>query len=729
MKPVKIASWLFGTACLTAAAGAAYVYYKVDMRDLPVIGREQTAALPSGNQPSDLQHRIPSTSSPLRPAPSATESAAPEQTAMLSRPTKPAFPMPRASVAQLQQGLSALAGKRIDEARIARDALPAKSLDRHILAWAIALNGGSAIPASEIAWTLQNLPNWPANAVLRRNGERAAWREQAGADVVRAISGEEPLTLEGAVILARAHLAKGDTAAAKAVLAPLWRSTTSEITNDAAVATEFATVLTREDHRARMEAMFYAERSDAGLRMADLAGAKDLARAWTAVLKRTKDAGKLVNAVPAAQRDASHIFLQARLARQGNRPEEAAAHLLKGPSDKADMVDPDAWWTEKRLVARRLLDDKPALAYKLSVGNTAASPANAAEAEFHAGWIALRFLKKPKDAAGHFAQIAKIGESPITLSRAYYWMGRAADATKDGKAQAHYVKAASYGTTFYGQLAAAKVGNGTLVLKEPVPSPDDVNEFASREAVAAIDRLNQAGYPQYAARLYTDLAQQITSPGELSLLASKASTANNHFLALRIGKLGMQRGVDVGALSHPIGAIPDTAQIDGAGKALAYAIARQESEFNVGAVSHAGARGLLQLMPATAKNVSQKIGLPFEEAKLTTDPAYNATLGAEELKRQLQRYGGSYVLTFIAYNAGPGRADQWIKRYGDPRGKSVEEVVDWIERVPFSETRSYIQRVLENYEVYKMRISGNADIEADLTSGRVVAQSESTSGG
>ena len=171
-------------------------------------------------------------------------------------------------------------------------------------------------------------------------------------------------------------------------------------------------------------------------------------------------------------------------------------------------------------------------------------------------------------------------------------------------------------------------------------------------------------------------------------------------------------------MSHPIGVIPDSANISGSGKALAYAIARQESEFNVSAVSRAGALGLLQLMPGTAEQLAKKAGMAFSQAKLTTDAGYNATLGATFLGQQLDRYNGSYVLTFAGYNAGPRRADQWVARYGDPRGKEIDEIVDWIERIPYSETRSYIQRVMENYEVYKMRISGQFDIVGDLVDGR-----------
>ena len=210
----------------------------------------------------------------------------------------------------------------------------------------------------------------------------------------------------------------------------------------------------------------------------------------------------------------------------------------------------------------------------------------------------------------------------------------------------------------------------------------------------------------------------MVSPGELALLAGMAEKQGNHFLALRVGKIAAGRGLSIGALSHPVGVIPASANISGAGIALAYAIARQESEFNVGAVSGAGARGLLQLLPGTAESVARKAGMTYSKSRLTTDAGYNATLGAAFLGEQLGRFDGSYVLTFVGYNAGPRRAQQWVQRYGDPRGKDLDTVVDWIERIPFTETRSYVQRVMENYEVYKMRLSGKSDIAHDLVNGR-----------
>ena len=218
--------------------------------------------------------------------------------------------------------------------------------------------------------------------------------------------------------------------------------------------------------------------------------------------------------------------------------------------------------------------------------------------------------------------------------------------------------------------------------------------------------------------IYLALADQLQSPGELAILTAKAEQAGDHHLSLQIGKIAYGRGIDVAALAFPVGVIPANANISGSGKALAYAIARQESAFNPAAVSAANARGLLQLLPGTAQAVAKRHAITYSKEKLTADAGYNATLGAHYLGEQIEAFGGSYILTFIAYNAGPKRVPEWIGRYGDPRGKPVDEIVDWIERIPFPETRNYVQRVMENYEVYKARLGQTPDIERDLIGGR-----------
>ncbi len=643
-------------------------------------------------------------------------------TAIVNRPGEMLLPRPASlgDISPLKTGLDALSAREIARALSLRDALPQDSLDRHILSWAIALRGGALVPSAEISATARALSDWPATDALRRNAERALLRENpAPAQVVATFQGKAPQTMEGIIILTRAQVALGNPETARAVLLPFWRTAKLSPQEEAAILKEFGALVSAADHRFRMERMLHADRVASALSIAKLAGAEALAAAWSAVIKNDGNAGKLLDAVPAEQRSAGYFFARAKYLRKGNNIEEAAAVMLQAPTNRGALADADAWWIERRALSRELMDRGDVqTAYRIAAEHSAETASNAVDAEFHAGWYALRGLDDAAKAAEHFSRIAILAEGAISRARAYYWLGRAAEAGGPGDAKAYFERAAEFGTTFYGQLAAERIGRSTVEVGSPMPTEADRRDFDQREAVQAIKRLEEAGYASLADTLCQDLAAQLTSPGELALLALTAEQRDNHFLALKVGKIAASRGIEIGALSHPIGAIPATADVSGAGEALAYAIARQESEFKVSAVSGAGARGLLQLLPATAKEAAKKAGLPFSATRLTTDAGYNASLGATFLGEQLSRFDGSYVLTFAGYNAGPRRAREWINRYGDPRGKDVDTVVDWIERIPFSETRSYVQRVMENFQVYKMRFSGNFDIVGDLTTGR-----------
>ncbi|MDZ5696234.1 lytic transglycosylase domain-containing protein [Chelativorans sp. M5D2P16] len=624
------------------------------------------------------------------------------------------------SLALLKSGLDAVSNGDIDAALRARDALEDGSLDRHIMAWAIALSGSAAVGSAEIAKTTHMLAGWPGMARLRANSERALYREKPPpGDVLAAFSEADPTTFEGTVALARAHVARGEVEAARDLLSPFWRTEKLEARNESTFLKEFGHLLPASVHRHRMERMLYEDRVRSAERVAGLAGGAALTKAWAAVIRNESDAGKLLDAVPEDQRSAGYLFAKARFLRRSGKFQEAAEAMLSAPEDPETLIDPDEWWFERRVLSRELLDvGEPETAYRIAASHAGGSPVSRADAAFHAGWYALRGLDDPARAAAHFADIAEVAEGPISRARAFYWLGRAAEAGGPGEAGDHYERAAAHGTAFYGQLAAAKLGSRTIATDQSEPSFRERARFASREAVQAIRRLEQAGHEWRAHILYRDLAEALPSTGELTLLAAMAERRGNHYMALRVGKIAAARGLEIGTLAHPVGAIPATATISAAGKALAYAIARQESEFNVGAVSGAGARGLLQLMPATAREMAKKSGLPYSAPRLTSDAAYNATLGAAYLGEQLARFDGSYILTFIGYNAGPSRARQWVARYGDPRDRPIEEVVDWIERIPFTETRHYVQRVMENYQFYKMRLTGNMEIEKDLTRGR-----------
>jgi soluble lytic murein transglycosylase len=624
-------------------------------------------------------------------------------------------------VSDLKSGLDALSSRDAARAIAIRNGLAADSLDRHILTWAIAVSGMKEVPSSEIATAQRELKGWPGVAVFRSNSERALLRENPPAAQVLASFGKsQPETAEGAIILSRALMATGKASEAAANIRRIWLREGMDTDLEDQVLSEFSSLLTSADHKARMDYLMYRNRISQAKRFGDLGRAQSLYKAWAAVLQRSSNAPSLLSAVDKSwTSDPAYLFARVEYLRSQQKYPEAAKLLEQMPQDKAKLVNPGEWWNEQRIIARGLTDlGDFRQAYRIVANHAATSPTDVADAEFHAGWYALRALNDPKTAEKHFQKLLDTSNRPLSASRAYYWLGRAAEAGAPGNARDYFARAANHPGTFYGQLAAARIGVKTLNVTYPTPSNTDRQVFASREAVRAIDRLEAAGYNWRADSLYRALSQQLDSAGELAILAARAERNGNHQVSLQIGKTAFSRGIDAAALAYPLGVIPDSANIAGSGKALAYAIARQESAFNPAAISPANARGLLQLLPGTAKGVANRHGLTFTPAKLTSDAGYNATLGAHYLGEQIDAFGGSYILTFIAYNAGPKRVPEWITRYGDPRGKPIDEVVDWIERIPFPETRNYVQRVMENYQVYKTRLGQKSDIVYDLRNGR-----------
>ena len=619
----------------------------------------------------------------------------------------------------LKGGLDALQDGNGARALGIRKGMRPGSLDRKILAWAIAISGSKTVTSSEIASIARDLPGWPAKGAMRNNAERALARESISSkDLINAYAGRMPTTTEGAIDLAEAYLEVGDKKAANRIVAPLWREKTLDRKLENEILSRIGSVLTLADHRFRMHQLFYRDRVRAGLRLGGKAEQASLAKARAAAVRNNANATKLLAAVaPSSKQDTGYLFAQIEHARRSEKYTRAAKLLMSAPRSPSKLVDPDEWWVEQRIVSRHMLESGDArTAYKIAAEHSAASPAKIIEAEFHAGWYALRFLKNPSRARVHFAKILALAKRPISKSRGHYWMGRASSGTS---AREHFQLAARHSGTFYGQLAAAKLGQKHLKLIRPKPSPADRSNYQARELVRAIKRLEEVGHGWRAGPIYRHLARTLNSAGELAILAHDAERKGNHTLALQIGKLAYGRGIDVATLSWPIGAIPRASRMADTGLALAYAIARQESAFDKAAISPANARGLLQLLPSTAKAVARRNGIGFSRKRLTRDASYNATLGAAYLSEQLSSFDKSYILTFAAYNAGPNRVREWIERFGDPRGRTLEEVVDWIEQIPFTETRHYVQRVMENYQVYRSRISGSPlNIENDLTRGR-----------
>lgn len=581
----------------------------------------------------------------------------------------------------------------------------------HAMVEWFAIRSGLTMSLDRMLAFQKDYPDWPVTSQIRRRSEDALLAERRPPSQVRAFFAKQPPgTAAGRIALASALKAEGMEQEANEKIRHIWREDTFGPDVERRVLDRFPDVLAKADHRFRMERLLLKENWGGAQRAAGYAG-KDhelLVKARMAVFQGKKKAEKAFAAVPASLRsDPSYLFSKALLRRRSNNLVEAAAIIMQAPRDPELRVDGDEWWAEQRLITRALLDkENPKTAYEVASHHAAESPVQQIEAEFHAGWIALRFLNEPATASKHFATVAKTASTPISISRVAYWQGRAAEAAGQGQdARIFYERAADQPTTYYGQLAQAKMGQPISLRKVDPLSEEERKAFDALIPVQAVKLLQQIGEHDLALGLYSDLAQSLSDPGQLDALASLATSQQNPRAVLSIGKMALQRGFPLDQHAYPLAAIPDFEPVgDEVEPAMVYAIARQESAFNPRAISSAGARGLMQLMPATAKRTAQRFGVGFDLKRLIEDPSYNAKIGSAHLGELMEDWKGSYILAFASYNAGGGNVIKWIRSYGDPRKPEVDEV-DWVERIPFYETRNYVQRVLENLRVYRQRLN------------------------
>jgi soluble lytic murein transglycosylase len=447
-----------------------------------------------------------------------------------------------------------------------------------------------------------------------------------------------------------------------------------------------------------------------------------LAKARIASYHKASNARAMLDAVPQDLRnDAGYIFSRIQLLRREEKFAEAAQLMMSAPKDPGRLHNLDEWWIERRLLARKMIDvGEHRTAYLIA--RDAALPSRdiyKTEQEFTAGWIALRFLNEPAIAAQHFARIGVGSANPTALARAGYWQGRAAEAAgRSQEARSAFAAAAEQSTSYYGQLARAKLGLPQIELNG---APSARGRAVERlEVVRAVQLLYELGEGEIAIPILGDMGENGDADALAGLgeLAARQGDARGMLL---MGKGALNRGLPFDFYAYPVNGIPPFKSIGpDVEQSIIYAIARQESAFNPAVVSPAQAYGLMQVTPDAGRYVCKKYGANFDLTRLKTDPVYNAALGAAELGGLIDDYRGSYILTFAAYNAGRGSVKKWIDRYGDPRDPKVD-AVDWVELIPFSETRNYVQRIMENLQVYRARFGGGTrlQIEADLHRGNV----------
>ena len=569
-------------------------------------------------------------------------------------------------------------------------------------------------------------PSWPSQSFLRRRLEAALWDDHREDAVVWSwFESESPLSAKGRIALARAMLARGDKTNAERLVREAWRNDPMSEDTESAALDQFGALLTPGDHKARMDLLLYGSEHEAAMRAAKRLGAGyvALAKARIASYKKASNTRALLEAVPhELHGDPGYIFSKIQLLRREEKFTEAAQLMLGAPKDPARLYNLDEWWTERRLLARKMIDTgENRTAYLIA--RDAALPTRdiyKTEQEFTAGWIALRFLTDPALATQHFAKIGIGSVNPTTLARAGYWQGRAAEALgRSQEARAAYAAAAAQSTSYYGQLARAKLGMAQLELNEPPAAK--ARGVERLEIVRAVQLLFDLDERDIAVPIFADMGENGDPDAMVGLgeLASRDGYARGMLL---VGKAALNRGLPFDFYGYPVTGIPPYRAIGPeVERSVIFSIARQESAFNPGDVSPAQAYGLMQVTPDAGRYVCKRAGVSFDLTRMKTDPVYNVALGAAELGGLLEDYRGSYIMTFAAYNAGRGSVKKWIDRYGDPRDPKVD-AVDWVELIPFSETRNYVQRIMENLQVYRARFGGGTrlQIEADLHRGASV---------
>ena len=585
-------------------------------------------------------------------------------------------------------------------------------LARKIVSWYVLFQGGFGTEFEAINEFIRRNPDWPRSTRLMSRAEEAL-DTYANADfIIDWFGTREPITELGFEKLAGALLRAGRTKEGIALVRRAW------FDGDFSFYKKFRKYLTLADNRLRADRLLWDGKYWPSQRMIYRVDAKyaKLIQARSSLRHMRGNVDYLVSQVPKnLQNDPGLIYERLRWRRKKGL--DSALNLFHGLPEGVPY--PYRWWDERAIIARDLLQKGHiSEAYRIAAqhGLTPEHAADHAEAEWFSGWIALRFLNEPKVALAHFKRMYDGVSFPVSLSRGAYWAGRAAKALKAEKAAKDwYTTAAQHPTTYYGQLAAAIVTPGKALKLPPDTGAgaEMRKRFDSNELVRAVRMLAGAGENDRLYSLITHIATLNNDPSWLALTARLARLSGRPDLAIRVAKQAAQNHKRFVSGGYPELVPPRMPSRINAAKpetSLVLALVRQESEYDSAAISHAGARGLMQLMPATAKVVAKQAGLRYSKQKLITDPDYNLTLGQAYIADLIKDYDGYLPLAIASYNAGPHRVRQWIRENGDPRQPDVD-AIDWIELIPFKETRNYVQRVLENVQVYRRKL---ADTEVAL---------------
>jgi soluble lytic murein transglycosylase len=555
----------------------------------------------------------------------------------------------------------------------------------------------------DLAAFLDANPDWPRRSELLQRAESAIDSGTSRAAVVDWFERNPPTTGTGALAHLDALSALGRSDEAAQLAPHYWVERGFDAQDERAFLRRYGKHLTRADHESRLDRLIWDQHYGSARRMFRRVepGIAALGAARVALLRRTPGVDGVIARVPDNLRDAPELWYERLRWRRRKGNDDDAREVLY---DLAGLrPNPERWALEGRILARRALGEGHYTeAVRLVSGHGLDAGAEFAESEFLAGWIRLSFLEEAGAALDHFAGLYDGVRYPISRARGAYWTGRAAAAQGDADtARNWWSRAADHPATFYGQLAQEELGTPVTQFSFAEPSDPQARErFAANELSRLVRQLHMLGADAQLRPLLLHMSGLASDLEERLLVAELAAAVDRPREAVRAVKRANQIDNVIAAEGYPLVTLPQMDDTPGLEDALVLSVIRQESTFDERAISGAGARGMMQLMPETAQRVADTLDLSYSRARLLSDPDYNIRLGSTYLARMLDRFDGTVPLALAAYNAGPHRVSRWIREFGDPRTDDID-MIDWIETIPFSETRNYVQRVMESVAVYR----------------------------
>lgn len=591
---------------------------------------------------------------------------------------------------------------------------------RKFLLWA-RLRGGYG-SASEYVTFLDENPLWAERSLLVRRKEESLFTNGGTADDIKAaFAHQKPETGIGHAALASAYLVEGNSEEAARLARIAWREMAIPATLETGFLKRFGALLKEADHKWRFDRLVTddirfsanrAERAAFAERIIPLLSEaeRQKARARLALFNREKGASERIVNMPFDDTDFGLAYHRAQALRKLGRTKAAADIILSVPTDRERIAEIDEWWAERRQLAFSFLKaDQPRMAYSIvrDAGPLSVNPQK--DQAFMAGWIAWRYLGDAAAAEPHFRKFADAADGPLSRAKSRYWLGRLLqERGQESAALDQYRKAAENNDTFHGLLSMQMIDPQRTELRitpPAFPTQQQIDAFNTSDAVQAVVIARKAGLSRdYTRGFLTSLRIGLNSEAEAAMIAHLAEAIGDPQMSVRIAKAAVARGDNLLTYAYPVHHFPRfTPLSDPPEQAFLLGITRQETEFEPKTLSSAGAKGFMQVMTVTAKHVCRDYKFKCEISRLMDDKPYNVRIAAAYIGDRMREFGNSYILGLAGYNAGPGRARQWVRENGDPRSASVDPI-DWIERIPFTETREYVAKVLSNIQVYRARL-------------------------